>query len=87
MTYSHVLLGINTNGKKGYGWSAGNSFSCSAKMASATNLQERPVPVPTDQARIRDARTSWLDKGYFSNFRPQQKTRGGNCDNSLIHGQ
>ena len=27
MTYSHVLLGINTNGKKRYGWSAGNSFS------------------------------------------------------------
>ena len=30
--------------KKGYGWSAGNSFSCLAKMASATNLQDRPVP-------------------------------------------
>ena len=30
--------------KKRYGWPAGNSFSCSAKMASATNLQDRPVP-------------------------------------------
>ena len=30
--------------EKRYGWSAGNSFSCSAKMASATNLQDRPVP-------------------------------------------
>ena len=27
-----------------YGWSAGDSFSSSAKMASATNLQDRPAP-------------------------------------------
>ena len=39
-----VTWRTNTNGKKGYGWSAGNSFSCLAKMASATNLQDRPVP-------------------------------------------
>ena len=30
----------------------------------------------TDQARIRNARTSWLDKGHFRNFRRQHKTRG-----------
>ena len=34
-----------------------------------------------------EARTSWLDKGHFCNFRRQHKTRGGNCDNSSIHGQ
>lgn len=37
-------LCVYTNGKKWYGWSAGNSFSCSAKMASAANFQDRPVP-------------------------------------------
>ena len=45
MKYSHVLLGILKHQRtKRYGWSASNSFSCSAKMVSATNLQERPVP-------------------------------------------
>ena len=37
-------IGYQHQRKKRYGWSACKSFSCSAKMASATNLQERPVP-------------------------------------------
>ena len=41
----------------------------------------------TAQARIRTARTSWLDKGHFRTFQRQHKTREGNCDNSSIHGQ
>ena len=39
-----ALHDVLTPTGKRYGWSAGNSFSCSAKMASATNLRHRPAP-------------------------------------------
>ena len=56
---------LEPKGKR-YGRSAGNSFSCSAKMASATDLQDtEDRPVPSSIARDRSLQST-------SSFNEQQ---------------